>query len=183
MAALTSELNQHKLETEFGDGYVVHSTKQHKVLSTWKHQKEIGAGGFGSVSLQEDSGGQLRAIKRLPRNPKPLIDFTRELSALIKLKDVGAPRTGISTTIGLQSAQHDHLFVKFFGWYENDTDIFLAMEYIQYGDLSEYIKVSGRAKAEAKEITRQILKGLEILHGEGICHRDLKPQVPPPNSH
>lgn len=101
MAALTSELNQHKLETEFGDGYVVHSTKQHKVLPTWKHQKEIGAGGFGSVSLQEDSGGQLRAVKRLPRNPKRLIDFTRELSALIKLKDVGAPRTGICTTIGL----------------------------------------------------------------------------------
>jgi serine/threonine protein kinase len=29
----------------------------------------------------------------------------------------------------------------------------------------------------AKEITRQILEGLVVLQKEGICHRDLKPQV------
>lgn len=50
------------------------------------------------------------------------------------------------------------------------------MEYIEYGDLSEYIK-DGRAKPDAKKITRQILEGLEVLHEKGICHRDLKPQV------
>lgn len=69
------------------------------------------------------------------------------------------------------------MFVEFLGWYENTRDIFLAMEYIEYGDLSEYMKERETAQAEAREVTRQILEGLKILHGEGICHRDLKPQV------
>lgn len=69
------------------------------------------------------------------------------------------------------------MFVEFHGWYENRHEVFFAMEYIKYGDLSQYIIDRDTAKAEASEVTRQILEGLKILHGEGICHRDLKPQV------
>lgn len=55
---------------------------------------------------------------------------------------------------------------------------FLAMEYIEHGDLSGYIKRDrDGVKADAQEITRQLLEGLEVLHEKGICHRDLKPQV------
>ncbi|KAH0606057.1 uncharacterized protein H6S33_004514 [Morchella sextelata] len=50
------------------------------------------------------------------------------------------------------------------------------MEYVECGDLSQYITDRKKALAGAKTITRQILEGLVILHGEGICHRDLKPQ-------
>lgn len=54
------------------------------------------------------------------------------------------------------------------------------MEYIEHGDLGQYIEKSWpQAKAEAKEITVQILEGLEVLHEREICHRDLKPQVSP----
>lgn len=73
--------------------------------------------------------------------------------------------------------QHRHLFVEFYGWYENQNDIFLAMEYIPYGDLGDYIKDEGTARPHAREMTKQILEALVVLHAEGICHRDLKPQV------
>lgn len=59
------------------------------------------------------------------------------------------------------------------------------MEYIEHGDLAQYIdKHHPQAVAEVKEITKQILNGLVVMHSRGICHRDLKPQVrsryPPP---
>lgn len=68
--------------------------------------------------------------------------------------------------------------MKFLGWYENSDYIFLAMEYIEHGDLQNYmLKDPEEAKLDAKEITKQILRGLEILHKKEICHRDLKPPV------
>lgn len=52
------------------------------------------------------------------------------------------------------------------------------MEFIEYGDLGQYIKENRlEAKALAKDIASQILEGLVVLHARGICHRDLKPQV------
>lgn len=51
------------------------------------------------------------------------------------------------------------------------------MEFVKYGDLSGYMKDHKKTKEEASEVTRQILEALRILHGENICHRDLKPAV------
>jgi serine/threonine protein kinase len=53
------------------------------------------------------------------------------------------------------------------------------MEYMHLGDLeSNVIAHSGRIpENEARDITQQILSGLEIMHTESFAHRDLKPQV------
>lgn len=51
------------------------------------------------------------------------------------------------------------------------------MEYIEFGDLEECIGNSRWNEKDIKETTRQILEGLQIMHHEGIAHRDLKPQV------
>lgn len=70
----------------------------------------------------------------------------------------------------------------FLGWFEDHDSIYLAMEYIEHGDLGQYISEDPvRAKAGATEIASQILEGLVVLHGMGICHRDMKPQVTPPS--
>lgn len=55
------------------------------------------------------------------------------------------------------------------------------MEYIEYGNLADYITEQFRGAngrmMEAEAITTQILQGLVELHNREICHRDLKPQV------
>lgn len=52
------------------------------------------------------------------------------------------------------------------------------MEYIPHGNLSQYLSNGGTPSlANARQITRQLLEGLIVLHGLQICHRDLKPQV------
>lgn len=96
MAIPISKLDRFKLETEFKDGYVVHttydweySTKGPKKSSTWEEVKQIGSGAFGSVWLEKSTGGQLRAVKRLQRDS--LVGFSQELLALVTLTDVSWP--------------------------------------------------------------------------------------------
>lgn len=74
--------------------------------------------------------------------------------------------------------QHAKYFVQFYGWYEDIAKdfVFLAMEYVEGGDLSQYLKTP-MMRSQAREITRQLLEGLAIMHGRRICHRDIKPQV------
>lgn len=50
------------------------------------------------------------------------------------------------------------------------------MEFVQGGDLSRYIG-DPVIRSEAKEITKQLLLGLVVMHERLICHRDIKPKV------
>jgi serine/threonine protein kinase len=47
------------------------------------------------------------------------------------------------------------------------------------GDLEKNVTAHSGSipEIEARDITEQILSGLEIMHAESFAHRDLKPQV------
>ncbi|RPB10763.1 kinase-like protein [Morchella conica CCBAS932] len=50
------------------------------------------------------------------------------------------------------------------------------MEYLHHGDLAEYVRTNPvGAHTNARALTMQLLRGLDILHKRKICHRDLKP--------
>jgi serine/threonine protein kinase len=55
------------------------------------------------------------------------------------------------------------------------------MEYLQLGDLFTYLyrkpPVPPLSEAESKEISYQILEGLNMMHENGFAHRDLNPNV------
>jgi calcium/calmodulin-dependent protein kinase I len=52
------------------------------------------------------------------------------------------------------------------------------MEYLEMGDLDAYLKTNPPIpEDETKEVARQILEGLEFMHGNGFAHRDMKPDV------
>ena len=67
-------------------------------------------------------------------------------------------------------------FVKFFGWFENDESVFLAMEYFEQGDLQRHL-TSEMKEIDAQQISKQLLEGLCFMHTNGFTHRDLKPSV------
>lgn len=73
----------------------------------------------------------------------------------------------------------------FLGWFQDDSAMYIAMEYIPLGDLENNLQELEKSKhtgcvlseQEIKDITTHILEGVKIMHAEGFVHRDLKPQV------
>lgn len=63
-----------------------------------------------------------------------------------------------------------------YGWYETDSMLFIAMEYLPKGDLLKHL-TKPLPVLEAKSIAVQILEGLYHMHDAEFTHRDLKPEV------
>jgi serine/threonine protein kinase len=52
------------------------------------------------------------------------------------------------------------------------------MEYLELGDLHEYVSNSPQISEEdASIITWQVLDGLSLMHNHEFSHRDIKPQA------
>ncbi|CZR58612.1 uncharacterized protein PAC_08504 [Phialocephala subalpina] len=135
---------------------------------TWQVERFLGRGTFGEVRLERNKAdGSVRAVKRIATTNPSLknSECERELKALLEFSKPKSREAAV--------------FVDFLGWFKDQSDVFLAMEFIPLGDLETNIRNarSGRLpEIEAQEITEQILSGLEIMHTESFAHRDLKPQ-------
>ncbi len=77
----------------------------------------------------------------------------------------------------LKQLKHENI-VKYYGFEESNSYLFIIMEFIKYGTLSQYIKKNvGKIKEEeASIIISKILSATEYLHNKLICHRDIKPE-------
>ncbi|HBY60548.1 MAG TPA: hypothetical protein DEH78_12055 [Solibacterales bacterium] len=53
---------------------------------------------------------------------------------------------------------------------------FLTMEYLEGQDLEQLLKSKRLDPLESARLLRQVCRGLEAAHAEGVVHRDLKPQ-------
>ncbi|KAL8744751.1 MAG: hypothetical protein Q9190_003049 [Brigantiaea leucoxantha] len=167
--------DQYKLpHTTLSEHAVIHTSivtdrsrdlRRYRNDERWNQISLIGEGAFGEVWLQQQvDTGSLRAVKALRKYQlkRQGIDYARELEALAKFKK--------------SQIQQEEVIVKFYGWYENDAQIFLAMEYFALGDLEKHIETDDISEFDAKQITIDVLEGLKIMHSEGFTHRDLKPQ-------
>ncbi|PUU79618.1 kinase-like domain-containing protein [Tuber borchii] len=71
-------------------------------------------------------------------------------------------------------AKRPSLFVEFLGWLEEPETLYIAMEYLERGDLTKHIGTP-LPQETVKNISQQVLEGLKVMHDQGIAHRDLKP--------
>ena len=157
-----------------------------QVEEVWRRKKRLGSGGFGTVWL-EICGRKSRAIKEIDHNSTNFSssEIARELEAIAKfsfkkvrcaLDDAPYVLSKIPEAYSCMVLQYRHRFVQSYGWYKTETTIFVAMEYLDHGDLSRYMTKS-IPELEVSDITLQLVEGLGFMHGAGFVHRDLKPKV------
>lgn len=71
---------------------------------------------------------------------------------------------------------HPHL-IKLYDVLQTRKYLFLIIEYVEGGELFDYIVQKGKlSEEEAFHFFKQIVEGVEYCHKNLICHRDLKPE-------
>ncbi|KAH7116572.1 kinase-like domain-containing protein [Dactylonectria estremocensis] len=145
---------------------VSHQSRQQRpsrIDETWCQQQELGRGSFGCVWLERCASGpaegRLRAVKGIRKDHSLQLSYARELEAMAKFSH----------------ERYVHCFIKCYGWYESENMVFIAMEYIEHGDLQNYLN-QPFLEAHAKAIGSQLVEGLGYMHENGFAHRDLKPK-------
>jgi BR serine/threonine kinase len=148
----------------FATGYVCDYSpirqKQQDVGNYTLHQT-LGAGTTGKVKLAEHKTTHRQfAVKIITKatfesNPQIGDKIYREI-ALMRLMD------------------HPHL-LKMHDILESQNRLYLVLEYAPHGELFDYLLSRGTLRAdESLHFFRQIIYGLDYLHSNSICHRDLK---------
>ena len=122
---------------------------------------DLGEGIFGSVKLGVEKKTKERvAIKIIKKNKTKPSDI--EL---------------VKTEIDVMKLCHHPNVVHLLDHFENAEYIFIVMEYIRGGRLTDYMKEKkfNFTEKRAAEIINQIALGVKYLHKYGIIHREKKP--------
>lgn len=130
-------------------------------FAQYKLLKILGQGGTSTVFLARDKNlGRLVAIKVFHKisleDPVAVKRFKREAR----------------TALSLVHPNLVHIYS--FGW-ENDY-FYLAMEYVQGQTLRELIVENKLDLKQKIETTIQVARALDVIHGKGFIHRDVKPE-------
>ena len=135
-----------------------------KVLSErYRIVRKIGEGGMGAVyqaehALIEKKMALKILFQDLTRRPDLIARFLQEAKS--------ASRIGHENVIDISD----------FGQSPEGL-VFIAMEYLDGQDLGRTLKKTGAMDwVRARPILMQIAKGLRAAHGNGIIHRDMKPE-------
>ncbi|XP_075631076.1 myosin light chain kinase, smooth muscle [Balearica regulorum gibbericeps] len=133
---------------------------QEKVLDVYTQLEKLGEGKFGTVyRLQEKATGKIRAGK-----------YFRTRTAKEK--------QAAQAEVELMNLLHHPRLVQCLAAFQGPTELVMVMEYVAGGELFERIVDDDFEHTEpsSTQYLRQILEGLQFMHGQAVVHLDLKPE-------
>ena len=135
--------------------------KTRQKLGPYELIDKIGEGAMGQVFTAWDAARQKNvAVKILPRQLAMDQEFLERFKREVKL---------------MAQLDHPHI-VAFYDAGAHGGVFYLAMEYVDGGDLTKKLRTEARlAEPEALRIAREMALALAQAHGKGMIHRDIKP--------
>ncbi|ESZ96597.1 hypothetical protein SBOR_3019 [Sclerotinia borealis F-4128] len=155
-----------------------------KFIGPWKLGKTLGEGATARVRLAKNRNThQMAAIKIVQKKNAQLSQAgslaNLEHSEPLHDESDGVRRmpVGIEREVAIMKLiQHPNI-MKIYDIWENRTEIYLVLEYVDNGELFAQIANNGRLLEEiAMKYFRQLLSAVGYCHSYNICHRDLKPE-------
>ena len=138
-----------------------HEFELHRSLGAYVLEKEIGAGGMGSVYLARDTRlNRIVAVKVLKGD---LVNDEKFITTFQHEAEITA------------SLNHPNI-VQVYAFNHEEGLWYLAMEHISGGTLDDRItQFGGVTELEGLEIGIAVAQGLSFAHQRGLIHRDIKP--------
>lgn len=145
-----------------------------KAIGPWVIGECIGKGASGRVKIaRHKHTGQLAAVKILPL--APLINSRASFAT--RQAKAEKQRLGIDREITMMKLMNHPNIMRIYDVYEGANELFLVLEYVQGGELFDFLVNRGRLRPrEALAFFKQIIHGLNYAHTFSIIHRDLKPE-------
>ncbi|KAK5994970.1 putative serine/threonine-protein kinase HSL1 [Cladobotryum mycophilum] len=153
-------------------------------IGPWQLGKTLGKGSSARVRLcRHNVTNQLAAVKIVNRRMAYLVQDS-SLAALSKYDsslpeingEMRVPMAIEREVAILKLIEHPNI-MKLYDIWENRSEIYLIVEYIDQGDLFTFINSKGRLSEEvAIYFFRQIISAIAYCHSFNVCHRDLKPE-------
>ncbi|KAF7952223.1 uncharacterized protein EAE97_001720 [Botrytis byssoidea] len=155
-----------------------------KFIGPWKLGKTLGEGATARVRLAKNKNTHQMAAIKIVQKRNAQMSQAGSLANLERLDPLhdesdGVRRmpVGIEREVAIMKLiQHPNI-MKIYDIWENRTEIYLVLEYVDNGELFAQIANNGRLDEEtAMKYFRQLLSALGYCHSYNICHRDLKPE-------
>ena len=139
---------------------VRHDLRVGTELAGYRLEAVLGRGGMGVVYLAEDSRLKRKvALKLLSRELADDEDFR---ARFFRESELAA------------SLDHPNI-VPIYEAGEADGRVFIAMRYVEGGDLKDRLRAAPLEAAAAIDILDQVAGALDAAHRQGLVHRDVKP--------